>query len=101
MIPVFQRSDGVTLKIGYMVTREEDGVMLTIRNIMIRADLKGVTINIILVEEKPLELSFEEMVCGIDEVQAVKGNNMVLVVARARDGMDLAVRSFANSPEHV
>ena len=101
MIPVFQRSDGVTLKIGYMVTREEDGVMLAIRNIMIRADLKGVTINIILVEEKPLELSFEEMVCGIDEVQAVKGNNMVLVVARARDGMDLVVRSFANSPEHV
>ena len=96
MIPVFQRSDGVTLKIGYMVTREEDGVMLTIRNIMIRADLKGVTINIILVEEKPLELSFEEMVCGIDEVQAVKGNNMVLVVARARDGMDLVVRT-----EHV
>ena len=99
LMPVFQRSDGVTLKLGYMVTREEDGVMFTIRNIMVRADLKEVTVTIIPVEEKSLELRDEEMVCGIDEVQAVMGKNVVLDVAR--DGMDSVVRSIANSPENV
>ena len=73
--------------------------MFTIRNIMVRADLKEVTVTIIPVEEKSLELRDEEMVCGIDEVQAVMGKNVVLDVAR--DGMDSVVRSIANSPEHV
>jgi len=99
LMPVFQRSDGVTLKLGYMVTREEEGVMFTIRNIMIRADLKEVTLTIIPVEVKSLEPRNEEMVCGVDEVQAVKGKKVALVVAR--DGMDSVVRSIVNSPEHV
>jgi len=100
LMPVYQRSDGVTLKLGNMVVREEEGVVFTIRNIMVRADLSEVTITISPVDEKEnVEVKNEEMVCGVEEVQAMKGKSVALQVAR--DGMESVARSIASSPEHV
>jgi len=102
LMPVFQRKDGVTIKLGYIVSREKGGVMFAVRNIMIQqANLSEVTLTISPVEinGSSVELKNEEMVCGIDDVQLVNGKN--ISVNAAMDGMKMVARSIASSPEHV
>ena len=101
-MPVFQRNDGVTLKLGYMVVREEEGVLYTIKNIMVRADLSEVTVTLSPVEVKDdevVEIKNEEMVCSVQDVLTVKSNCVALGVAR--DGMEVVARSIASCPVHV
>jgi len=101
-MPVFQRNDGITLKLGYMVVREEKGVLYTIKNIMVRADLGEVTVTLSPVEVKDdevVEVKNEEMVCSVEDVLTVKSNCVALEVAR--DGMEVVARSIASCPMHV
>lgn len=101
LMPVFQRSDGVTVKLGQIVTRNEDGLMYAVRNIMTREDLTEVTLTLSPVEikEASVELMNEKMVCGIENVQAVKGKSVSLLAAR--DGMEMVARNIVTCPEHV
>ena len=101
-MPVFQRNDGITLKLGYMVVREEKGVLYTIKNIMVGADLGEVTVTLSPVEVKDdevVEVKNEEMVCSVEDVLTVKSNCVALEVAR--DGMEVVARSIASCPMHV
>jgi len=102
LMPVFQRKDGVTIKLGYIVSREKGGVMFAVRNIMIRqANLSEVTLTISPVEINgpSVELKNEEIVCDIDDVQLVNDKN--ISVNAAMYGMELVAKSIASCPVHV
>ena len=101
LMPVFQRDDGMTVKLGYIVSREKGGVMYAVKNIMIQADLGEVNLSLSPVEvnDTSVEVKNEEMICGIDEVQPVKCNSMSVNVAM--DGMEMVARSIVTSPKHV
>jgi len=101
-MPVFQRNDGITLKLGYIVVRKETGVLYTIKNIMVRADLSEVTVTLSPVEvkdDKVVEMKNEEMVCPVDDVLPVKSKCVAMEVAR--DGMEVVARSIASCPVYV
>ena len=101
LMPVFQRDDGMTVKLGYIVSRQKGGVMYAVKNIMIQADLGEVNLSLSPVElsDTSVEVKNEEMICGIDEVQPVKCNSMSVNVAM--DGMEMVARSIVTSPKHV
>jgi len=101
LMPVFQRNDGLTLKLGYIVSREQFGVTYAVKNIMIQANLNEVTLTISPVEinGSSVELKNEEMVCDIDDVQLVNCKNISTNVAM--DGMEMVARSISSYPEHV
>ena len=101
LMPVFQRNDGLSVKLGYIVSREKGGVMYAVRNIMIQANSDEVTLTISPVEinGSSVELKNEEMVCDIDDVKFVNGKNSSVSVAM--DGMEMVAKSIVSSPEHI
>jgi len=101
LMPVYLRGDGVSLKLGSFVVRKIDGVLYTIKNIMVRADMEQVNITISPVDTKgnSTEVKNEETVCSVDAVEVVKGKSPDVVVAR--DGMDMVARGIVTSPPHV
>jgi len=101
LMPVYLRGDGATFKLGSFVVRKIDGVLYTIKSIMVRADMEQVNITISPVDTKgnTTEVKNEETVCSVEDVEVVKGKSPDVVVAR--DGMEMVARVIINSPQHV
>lgn len=102
-VPVFQRIDGVTLRLGYMVVKEEEEEMIfTIQKIMVKNDLNEVNLTLVPIQlriDKSVILEKDEIVCGVDNVKVVKGTNFVEEVAR--NGLEAVARTITRYPLQV
>ena len=103
----YQRSDGVTVKLGAVVTRSEDtagsSVMFNVKSILVQSDLQRVLALLIpsecLPQKSPGTMIAEEMSVDINEIIVVKDKSICPDIAR--NGMENVARSAHNCPFHV
>ena len=108
-IPIYLRSDGVTIKLGAFVTRKDVDANTKMNNfnvkrIVVQADL-GKTCVIILPTECVKDHDqgdnkvVEEITIDVYDVTPLKEKGVCPVTAR--NGMDLVSRSAATYPHHI
>jgi len=111
-IPVYQRSDGLTIRLGSyvtLITSEEVSTTFNVKNILVRADLGEVFAVLIpsdcIVSINPRskdsgkEATIEEITVQINEIIHVRNTGVCTEVAR--NGMDAVATSAKNSPLQV
>jgi hypothetical protein len=97
-LPVFQRRDGATIKLGYLVKHTAGGTdSYVVKQILVRAD-SGHT-RLVLGRLAEGGVTEEEVECGVGEVSSVRGREAV--PGLARDGMAAIARSIAAYPMGV
>ena len=95
-LPVFQRRDGATIKLGYLVKRTAGGEdSWVVKGILVKSFLGQVTLKLGLLKDG--SVMEEELECGVEEVSCVAGRQVVLGLAR--DGMADIAASIARYPE--
>eukprot|EP00092_Neocalanus_flemingeri_P036695 GFUD01039950.1.p1 GENE.GFUD01039950.1~~GFUD01039950.1.p1 ORF type:complete len:796 (+),score=194.27 GFUD01039950.1:2045-4432(+) len=101
-LPIYLRRDGVVVKLGYLVRKNECEVLYTVREILVREDLASVTVALSPVEcgeEGTAKMREELVLTGVEDISPVKGRLMALDLAR--DGMRKVARNIATYPIHV
>ena len=107
-IPVYQRSDGVTIKLGAYVSRSDDNgstvTVFNVRNIAVQSDLQKVLVILVPsecvpVKNKPNDAIQEEMSVDIHDVDLVKEKGICPDIAR--NGMEDVSRSASSCPYHI
>jgi len=101
-LPIYLRRDGVVIKLGYLVRKTGAEILYTVREILVRSDLKSVTVALSPVDcgEGGVAKMKEELVLvNVEEVSPVKGRMMALELAR--DGMRKVARNILLYPLHV
>ena len=104
-VPVYQRDDGSTIKLGSLVVRtgEESNKSYHVKNILVREDLVKVHVVLAPVEvvarDRNLEQAEEEMMVNIQEIEISKERS--ISVSLARDGMKIVAETTNSSPHHV
>ena len=101
-VPVYQRADGATVKLGSPVTRE-GGRLYHVKNILVRADLEKVHVVLTPVEvvtrDKNLEQAEEEMMVEVGDIEiSTEGS---INVSLARDSMQTVAQTASITPRHV
>ena len=104
-VPVYQRSDGSTIKLGLLVARsgEENNQSYHVKNILVREDLAQVHVVLAPIEvvarDRNLEHAEEEMMVNVQEIEISKERS--ISVGLARDGMKVVAETANSSPLHV
>ena len=104
-VPVYQREDGSTIKLGCLVVRsgEENKKSYHVKNILVREDLATVHVVLTPVEvvarDRNLEHAEEEMMVNIQEIEISKERS--ISVGLARDGMKIVAETANTCPLHV
>ena len=114
-IPVYQRQDGATVKLGAFVCRKNDGSssVFNVKNILVSADLSNVFAVIIPSDCVPNNKDtkdkkdnaetagaiIEEMTVAVDSVLIVHSKGICADVAR--NGMEAVAGSANNCPYHI
>jgi len=101
-LPIYLRRDGVVVKLGYLVRKNDSEILYTVREILIRGDLASVTVTLSPVEcgEGGVAKMREELVLvDVEEVSPVKGRMMALDLAK--DGMRKVAMNIFCYPIHV
>lgn len=114
-IPVYQRKDGTTLRIGHLVERtspkskmgdeasdQEDMVLYqkvhVINDILLTADMTNVTLSLNPVEGVNV-IHSEEMLCDVDEVESLPGKKVAATLAKK--GIATVIRDIPAYPHHI
>ena len=98
-MPVYQRRDGATIKLGYLVKRTNgDQTAFAVKQILTRKDLATVTLTLV-----PYQILMKtgapiEKTCRVEDVSCVRGRRLEAVVAMARDGMADIAASISSYP---
>lgn len=97
-LPVYQRADGATIKLGYLVKMTRGGTdSYVVKRILARVESESVTLGLGLVtDEGVLE---EEVECSVEGVSCVRGRQAVLGLAR--DGMADIAATIVTYPMHM
>ena len=101
-MPVYQRRDGATIKLGYLVKRTNgDQTAFAVKQILTRKDLATVTLTLV-----PYQILMKtgapiEKTCRVEDVSCVRGRHMEAVVEMARDGMASIAASISSYPVAV
>ena len=108
-IPVFQRSDGLTVKLGAHVIRREDASanLYNVKKIVVRADLEKVLVILVpsecgavIVKEKAINNRVvEEVTVSIEDIVIVQEKGICADIAR--NGMDSVSKSVKAAPYHI
>jgi len=103
-VPVYQREDGTTVKLGSCVSRHGAAQQnFHVKNILVRADLEKVHLVLLPLEvvarDKHLDQAQEEMMVDVGDVELCKERS--LSVSLARDSMKTVAETAALSPLHV
>ena len=104
-IPVYQRSDGVTIKLGSVVLRrnEESKIEYNVQNILVQADLANVFVVLIPTDcnegGKSTGKVNEEMTVNVENVDELRIKGICPIVAR--DGMEAVANTASKCPFHV
>ena len=105
-VPVYQRDDGSTIKLGLLVTRtgeEKPTRTYHVKNILVREDLTTVHVVLAPIEvvarDRNLEHAEEEMMVTVQEIEISKERS--ISVGLARDGMKIVAETANTSPLHV
>ena len=105
-VPVYQRDDGSTIKLGLLVTRigeEKPTRAYHVKNILVREDLTTVHVVLAPIEvvarDRNLEHAEEEMMVTVQEIEISKERS--ISVGLARDGMKIVAETANTSPLHV
>lgn len=114
-IPVYQRSDGVTIKLGAFVTRNDNEAnskvnIFNVKRIAVRADLVKTCVIIVPTEcggdsaqdkggKQGTNKVVEEITLDVNKVTALKDKGVC--PDTARNGMELVSRSAATYPHHI
>ena len=104
-IPVYQRSDGVTIKLGSFVLRrnEESKIEYNVKNILVQADLTNVYVVLIPANcnggEKSTGEVNEEMTVNVRNIEELRSKGICPIVAR--DGMEAVAIAATKCPFHV
>ena len=83
-MPVYQRRDGATIKLGYLVKRTNgDQTAFAVKQILTRKDLATVTLTLV-----PYQILMKtgapiEKRCRVEDVSCVRGRHMEAVVEMA------------------
>ena len=104
-VPVYQREDGSTIKLGLLVARigEGNNKSYHVKNILVRDDLAKVHVVLtpleVVARDRNLEDAVEEMMVNIQEIEISKERS--ISVGLARDGMKVVAETANSSPIHV
>ena len=108
-IPVFQRSDGLTVKLGAHVVRRDDASanLYNVKKIVVRADLEKVLVILVpsecgavIVKEKAINNRVvEEVTVSIEDIFIVQEKGICSDIAR--NGMDSVSKSAKAAPYHI
>ena len=105
-IPVYQRSDGVTIKLGSYVLRrnEESKIEYNVKNILVQADLTNVYVVLIPTDcsnegDKSRGEVDEEMTVNVRNIEELRSKGICPIVAR--DGMEAVANTATKCPFHV
>ena len=104
-VPVYQRDDGTTIKLGLLVARigGENKKSYHIKNILVREDLAKVQVVLapqeVVARDRNLEHAEEEMMVKVQEIEISKERS--ISVGLARDGMKIVAETANTSPLHV
>ena len=99
LLPVYQRRDGATIKLGYLVKRTNgDQTAFVVKQILTKKDMATVTLTLV-----PYQMAMktgEQLIiaCRVEEVSCVRGRRLEAVVAMARDGMADIAASIPSYP---
>ena len=99
LLPVYQRRDGATIKLGYLVKRTNgDQTAFVVKQILTKKDMATVTLTLV-----PYQMAMktgEQLIiaCRVEEVSCVRGRRLEAVVAMARDGMADIAASISSYP---
>ena len=97
-LPVYQRRDGATIKLGYLVKMTRGGTdSYVVKRIMARMESEGVTLGLGLVTEEGVVE--EEVECSMESVSCVRGRQAVLGLAK--DGMADIAATIVTYPMHM
>ena len=98
-MPVYQRRDGATIKLGYLVKRTNgDQTAFVVKQILTKKDMATVTLTLV-----PYQMAMKTgeqlmIACRVEEVSCVRGRRLEAVVAMARDGMADIAASISSYP---
>ena len=113
-IPVYQRSDGATIKLGAFITRNDNEASLknnifNVKRIAVRADLRKTFVIIVPTEcggsgqdkgeKQATNKVVEEITLDVNNVTLLKDKGVC--PDTARNGMELVSRSAASYPFHI
>ena len=105
-IPVYQRSDGVTIKLGSYVLRrnEESKIEYNVKNILVQADLTNVYVVLIPTDcsnegDKSRGEVDEEMTVNVRNIEELRSKGICPIVAR--DGMEAVAIAATKCPFHI
>ena len=104
-VPVYQRDDGATIKLGLLVTRigGENNKSYHVKNILVREDLAKVQVVLapqeVVARDRNLEHAEEELMVNVQEIEVSKEKS--ISVSLARDGMKVVAETANSSPLHV
>merc|ERR1719175_228934 len=102
LLPVYQRRDGATIKLGYLVKRTNgDQTAFAVKKILTRRDMATVTLTLVPYQILMRTGDQIEKVCKVEDVSCVRGRHMEAVVAMARDGMASIAASIPSYPVAV
>ena len=94
-LPVYQRRDGFSVRVGCLVVQQTGGKLYTVRDILVRADMAAVSLVLSPAEVREagrlVTVLDEETVCTVEEVQPAEENCLALTVAR--NSLDMLARS--------
>ena len=101
-MPVYQRRDGATIKLGYLVKRTNgDQTAFVVKQILTKRDMAAVTLTLVPYQILMKTGEQYEKICRVDDVSCVRGRHMEAVVAMARDGMASIAASIPSYPVPV
>ena len=101
-MPVYQRRDGATIKLGYLVKRTNgDQTAFAVKQILTRKDLATVTLTLVPYQIMMKTGVLIEKTCRVEDVSCVRGRHMEAVVEMARDGMASIAASISSYPVTV
>jgi len=99
LLPVYQRRDGATIKLGYLVKRTNgDQTAFVVKQILTKRDMATVTLTLVPYQILMKTGEQYEKTCRVEDVSCVRGRHMEAVVAMARDGMASIAASIPSYP---
>ena len=108
-IPVYQRCDGTTIKLGAFVTRKDDestskNNSFNVKRIAVRADLSKTVVILVPAEcghkkHKPANNNRVEITIDVNDVTPMKDKGVCPDIAR--NGMEMVSRSSVNYSYHI
>ena len=101
-LSIYLRRDGVIIKLGYLVKRTGVEIVYIVREILVRGDIKNVTVAISPIENcegHDVKMKEELLVVDVGDVNPVKGRMVSLELAR--DGMRKVASNIVNYPQHI